>query len=149
MGSAASPPQGLDGAMPSPGAVLPSPAPGAPLPSTGGPSTAIASPAAATHSAAASPAVAATTPLSPGMVTGAEREEAQPLPWPTTPDGQDEVCSFFNLARAPPGGADVAARRFLNLLSMHMEGTVVLTQEEDYGDIAVHRGPDWPGGLVV
>lgn len=89
------------------------------------------------------------SPISAGMVAGDDREAAQPLPWPSTPNGQDEVCSFFNLARAPPVGADVAARRFLNLLSMHMEGTVVLQQEEAYEDIQVHRGPEWPGGLVI
>jgi len=67
-------------------------------------------------------------------------------PWPSTPDGQAEACSFFTLVKAPPGDADAAAKRFLSLLSLHMEGAVVLEQAQPYGDITIHPGAQWPGG---
>lgn len=103
--------------------------------------------------------VAATPTTAGWSITGAVGEDspaheaptAEPtaLPWPAAPPGEAEVISFFALVKAPPAGADAAARRFLNLLSMHMEGQVTLEQEEPYGDISIHRGLSWPGGLAV
>jgi len=137
--------------LPSPGTALPSP--GTAVRSPGSPGALLPSPAAASHSGAGSPPAVAPSPMSADVASPAgllnEIAVGQPLVWPVAPDGQDEVCSFYNLARAPPGGADMAARRFLNLLSMHKEGKVIMEQEQAYGDISVHRGPDWPGGLVV
>jgi len=83
-----------------------------------------------------------------GTVGEATPAPPTPEPWPATPDGQNEVCSFFELARAPPGDAASAATRFLNLLSMHMEGRVQLEQDEPYGDIKIHCGPQWPSGAA-
>jgi hypothetical protein len=104
-------------------------------------------------SPAASPSNVSAAVASPGLAESALAEEAPALapqrqPWPQTLDGQDEVVSFLGLARAPPGDADLAARRFLNLLSMHMDGQVTLDQTDAYGDISVHRGPQWPTILV-
>jgi len=163
MGSATSSLASPAGIPYSPGGVLPSPgghsaglqSPGTALQSPGtawpSPGAIAPSPTASTHSASGLLPGAAATPMSvPGAALSViDRDAAEPLPWPVTPDGQDEVCSFFNLARAPPVAADVAAKRFLNLLSLHMEGMVTLQQEEAYGDISVHRAPGWPGSLVV
>jgi len=70
-------------------------------------------------------------------------------PWPASPDGRAEVSSFFSVVKAPPGDAESAARRFMNLLFMHAEGQVVLEQEQAYGDIAINIGPSWPGSVEV
>lgn len=60
------------------------------------------------------------------------------------PSGAEESkVSFIRMCEGPPGGADSAARRFMNLLLLHMEGSVSLKQDEAYGDIAIGRGPMW------
>jgi chromatin segregation and condensation protein Rec8/ScpA/Scc1 (kleisin family) len=76
-------------------------------------------------------------------------EETIAAAFPEATDGRAEVHSFFTLIKAPPGDADSAARRFLNLLSLHMDGHVTLEQSEPYGDISIHQGDAWQGGLVV
>jgi len=56
----------------------------------------------------------------------------------------DQEVSFFELCDLPPGGAEAGACRFLNVLSMHMEGIISLDQAEPYEDIILRRGPNWP-----
>lgn len=140
------------------GTVLPSPSAGvspyaaaplwgvAPLPPT--PSTAGRSPGAAAGEL--SPAKVEDVTLSPVKVEDVTLEAPpSPLPWPTTEDGQEERVSFLNLAMAPPGDAESAAKRFLSLLTLHMEGQVTMEQAVPYGDITVHRGRAWPGGVIA
>jgi len=57
--------------------------------------------------------------------------------------------SFLQLCSGPPGGANAAAKRFFNLLELHMEGAVRLSQDEPYGDIGVSRGPAWPANWTA
>mmetsp|Transcript_105439 Transcript_105439/g.272962 ORF Transcript_105439/g.272962 Transcript_105439/m.272962 type:complete len:103 (+) Transcript_105439:656-964(+) len=57
--------------------------------------------------------------------------------------GAEEGVSFFGLCESPPGGASAAAKRFMNLLVLHMDGAVSLEQEAPYGDILVHQGPSF------
>lgn len=58
-------------------------------------------------------------------------------------EGRGADVTFFGLCQSPPGGASNAAKRFISLLTLHMEGAVELQQEEDYGDIQVRRGPNF------
>jgi len=65
---------------------------------------------------------------------------------PTGPPAREEVVellpaqetvSFFDLCGEPPGDAEAAARRFMGLLSLYMDGAVDLHQVEPYGDITI------------
>lgn len=53
---------------------------------------------------------------------------------------EHETISFLELCN---NGAEDGARRFLSLLTMHMDGILSLNQDEPYGDITIGRGPDW------
>jgi len=59
----------------------------------------------------------------------------------------EQGASFFDLCNASPSSADAAARKFVNLLGMFMEGSVAMSQAEPYGDIAIRRRGDWPAEL--
>jgi len=55
---------------------------------------------------------------------------------------EDNAMSFFGLCAAccTP---EAAACRFVDLLSLHMNGVLSLEQGKPYGDIAITRGVDW------
>jgi hypothetical protein len=53
------------------------------------------------------------------------------------------AMSFFAACKRPPEGELAAAQRFTQLLSMHMDGRVSLSQAEPFSDILITRGPDW------
>jgi hypothetical protein len=69
------------------------------------------------------------------VAAGQERQLRQALV-----AGPDVGVSFLDLCDGPPGGAEAGARRFFNLLSLHMEGVVSVSQADPYGDISVGRG---------
>jgi len=53
-------------------------------------------------------------------------------------------ASLLGLCSASSWGAEDVARSFMELLTLHMDGGVSLTQAEPYGDVVIGRGPDWP-----
>lgn len=54
---------------------------------------------------------------------------------------EDKEISFLDLCSN--GSAEAGARRFLSLLTLHMDGVLELNQDEPYGDIQIRKGPDW------
>jgi len=56
-------------------------------------------------------------------------------------DFAEQELSFFELCNN--GTAEAGARRFLSLLTLHMDGVVGLSQDEPFGDIHITRGHDW------
>jgi len=64
--------------------------------------------------------------------------------------GPDESISFFGLCeQQPPGGAHAAARRFANLMALHMKAAVDLVQEEPFGDISIAQGPSFTATVLA
>mmetsp|Transcript_60762 Transcript_60762/g.113608 ORF Transcript_60762/g.113608 Transcript_60762/m.113608 type:complete len:742 (+) Transcript_60762:43-2268(+) len=56
---------------------------------------------------------------------------------------EDKTLSFLDLCNPDHCSAEAAACRFVDLLSLHMNGAIFLQQEQPYADIAVLRGQDW------
>jgi len=54
---------------------------------------------------------------------------------------EDNALSFLGLCAACT--AEAAACRFVDLLSLHMNGVVSLEQAKPYGDISIARGDEW------
>jgi len=70
-------------------------------------------------------------------------EQARQLREALAPEGEAASVSFLGLCDTTSLSCAEAARRFVDLLALHMEGAVSLDQEEPYGDISVGKGPDW------